>query len=88
MQAYPAEARRRREQGKVSVTLDVDTAGHPSACTITLSSGSAALDAKTCELAMKNARLKPATYNGKPIPGTFQIRGVIWSLDHGLARSR
>ncbi|MBI0475105.1 energy transducer TonB [Sphingomonas sp. MA1305] len=79
--AYPPEARRAGDQGRVSIKLMLDPLGKPSACVITESSGSAALDAKTCELAMHNGRFRPARQKGRAIASTYQLRGVRWQLD-------
>ena len=57
---YPAAALAAREQGSSSFTLDVGANGRVAGCTITRSSGSAALDSTTCRLLRSRARFTPA----------------------------
>jgi hypothetical protein len=52
--SYPADAKRKGEQGRVSVRLKVDKTGMPIACEVMESSGSSSLDAVTCRLALAN----------------------------------
>ena len=74
---YPASALAQREQGRVAFTLDVRPDGRVQGCTITRSSGSAALDSATCALMVRRARFTPATgIDGEPVPG--RIAGEIW----------
>ena len=47
LSAYPAEAKRKGEQGRVVVKLAIDSTGTPTACTVVSSSGSAVLDEAT-----------------------------------------
>lgn len=78
---YPPEAKRNGQQGRVVVQLAVDKSGAATACKIIESSGSSALDARTCELALANARFNPAKdANGKPVETTFTLPGVRWAL--------
>jgi len=79
--SYPADAKRKGEQGRVSVRLMLDNTGTPVACEVMGSSGSAALDAVTCELAMANARFRPATdARGEAIAAPYTLPGVRWEL--------
>ena len=57
---YPAEAIRRGEEGIVGFTIEVSPQGRVAACSVTVSSGSAALDAATCRLLAERARFIPA----------------------------
>jgi TonB family protein len=50
---YPAEAIAAREQGDVTVKLDVDKAGRVVTCMVSNSSKSKSLDARSCEIAEK-----------------------------------
>lgn len=80
--SYPAEAKRNGEQGRVSVELIIDKSGVPKACKLVSSSGSAALDATTCDLALANARFIPAKdARGRPIESSFVVPAVRWELD-------
>jgi TonB family protein len=82
--AYPVEARRAGEQGKVGVELDVDAFGKAIACRIASGSGSAALDKGTCDVALRNARLNPALdKNGRPVASIYRSRNVVWRIDGG-----
>lgn len=77
---YPAEAIRNREQGRVVYRMETGANGRIADCSIVLSSGSAALDAATCAILARRARVKPALdADGKPVPDT--IRGdIVWKL--------
>jgi len=78
---YPVEAKRKGEQGRVVVQLSVDKSGGATACRVIESSGSKPLDARTCELALANARFVPALdTNGNPTDATFTLPGVRWAL--------
>jgi len=57
---YPAQALDRNEQGNVGVLIHVDTTGAISDCLIEKTSGSAILDARTCEVIRLRAQYKPA----------------------------
>lgn len=57
---YPAAALRSEEQGRVGYRLAIGADGRVSGCTITGSSGSAALDAATCRIMRSRARFTPA----------------------------
>ena len=55
---YPAESRRRGEEGRVVIRFTVDRSGHVSDATVTTSSGIAQLDEATLAL-MRDASLPP-----------------------------
>lgn len=57
---YPSAALRADEQGRTQVRLAVARSGRVTGCTVTISSGSAALDAATCRLLQERARFTPA----------------------------
>ena len=77
---YPASALRAREEGTVRFRLEVGANGRVTGCTITGSSGSAALDLTTCRLMKSRGRFTPARdSNGSPAPDT--VAGAVgWSL--------
>ena len=52
---YPPEALRRNQSGMVEYSVDVSTSGVPLACTVTQSSGSEALDRRTCDIVMRRS---------------------------------
>ena len=77
---YPASARAAREEGVVDFTLDVGPNGRVTDCTITRSSGSAALDSTTCRLMRSRGRFTPAVdVNGAPVPDKI-VGKIVWKL--------
>ncbi len=79
-QDYPAEALAAREQGAVGFTLDIGPNGRVTACTVTRSSGSSALDVTTCGLMQSRARFTPATdAGGGAVPDRMSGR-IVWVL--------
>ena len=65
---YPDDAIARREQGPVSVVLDVDASGKPTACTVVRTSSYPTLDSATCKFALGHFDYRPATdFFGRPI---------------------
>lgn len=78
---YPESARRREEQGAVTVRLTVGTNGRVTNCNVTSSSGSRALDSTTCRILSNKARFRPATDNrGEPVVDTVSQR-IRWVLE-------
>jgi protein TonB len=78
---YPPAARDARQSGKVAITLSVDATGKAIGCEVTSSSGFPLLDTGTCEIALRNARFKPArSASGEAVAGTYFIPGVTWTL--------
>jgi TonB family protein len=81
LEDYPASAIANEEQGTVAVRIAVDERGRAADCTVETSSGSAALDAKTCEIVKERARFTPATdAAGRPVAGEFRQR-ITWQLE-------
>jgi len=71
---------RREYSGTASFLLQVSTAGRVTNCSITQTTGHAALDAATCKLIAKRARFDPAKDgNGAPTAGTFRS-SINWQL--------
>ncbi|MBN8500994.1 MAG: energy transducer TonB [Sphingomonadales bacterium] len=82
---YPALALREQREGVVSYRLTVGPDGFVSGCTITVSSGSADLDATTCRVMTARATFMPATdANGQPTTGTYVSR-VRWTIPQAPA---
>lgn len=80
MADYPAEAIARRESGTVEVSLAISDSGSVSECAIARSSGSAALDSRTCELFSFRGRYHPAQdAKGRSVPSIMKQR-VTWRL--------
>ena len=77
---YPRVAIRREEQGIARFKVEVDARGKVTDCSITRTSGSAALDEATCKNVIKRARFEPAIdkYVIK-VPGTYS-NSVNWVL--------
>ncbi len=71
---------RREYSGTASFSLEINTAGQVTNCSITRSTGHAALDTATCELITDRARFDPAMDgNGAPTTGTFKS-SINWQL--------
>lgn len=77
---YPRAAKRARAGGTVLVRYTVGVDGHPSGCTITQSSGNAALDAVTCRLIEQRFRYEPARdAEGRPVLDVQTGRHIWWT---------
>ncbi|QNA83335.1 energy transducer TonB [Sphingomonas sp. So64.6b] len=76
--SYPKDARKNGDQGSVSIRLEIDETGKPTACTVTVSSGFASLDDHSCKTAMKNARFKAVVVDGVAVPSHTFIRNIVW----------
>lgn len=80
---YPMEAIRREEQGTVAYRLTISRRGRVTACEITSSSGSTALDSQTCRILTKRARFEPArNTDGERVAGNYSGR-IRWELPDG-----
>lgn len=77
---YPAAALRAGEEGTAEFRAVVGPEGRVTECTITSSSGSASLDAATCEIMRTRARFTPARdEHGNAISDTINSR-IRWTL--------
>lgn len=77
---YPAEAVAAHEQGRVIARLNVGRDGRVVQCTVATSSGSVALDRRTCEIASANVTFTPARdERGRTIASTYTLP-VRWVL--------
>lgn len=66
--------------GRAGFTLSIDAAGKVTGCTITRSTGHAALDGATCDLLTKRARFDAARdTTGKPVAGSY-TGFVTWQI--------
>lgn len=82
--AYPPEAIRNDEQGRVVAQLAIGADGAVGQCTIVTSSGSAALDATTCRQA-RTARFQPARdRRGRAVAIAYRLP-VRWVLPQPVA---
>ena len=78
---YPPAALANGEQGRVAYRIDIAANGRVSGCTITGSSGSAALDTATCRILRSRARFTPAR-DAAGAPTADSLEGVIpWRLE-------
>jgi protein TonB len=77
---YPAAALRSNDQGTTGFRLTIGPNGRVTDCSVTSSSGSAALDQATCRILRSRARYTPARdSSGNPTSGTDSGR-VTWRL--------
>jgi protein TonB len=71
---YPPAARREGAEGIVHVRFTVGADGRVDGCTVTRSSGHAALDTTTCRLIEQRFRYHPARDSqGRPVPETISL---------------
>lgn len=78
--AYPPEAVRAGEQGRVVAAVAIDAAGQPTGCNITISSNSVSLDATTCSIAMTKIHYVAARdARGRSVSGSYDLK-VRWVL--------
>jgi protein TonB len=77
---YPTSALRDEAAGLVGFRLTIDAAGKPTACLVTVSSGTNALDQATCDLVLVRAQFTPATdFSGRAAQGSYSSR-VRWVI--------
>ncbi len=77
---YPGSAQRAGEEGITGVRVEVDAEGRVASCTVTSSSGSAALDEATCKLYQRRGRFTPAKdAAGNPMASSYNDK-VRWQL--------
>ena len=69
---YPDLARRRGEQGRVVLRVDVSVDGHPLSVSVARSSGFGILDS-AAEDAVRTWRFLPATQDGRPVTATAEV---------------
>lgn len=80
---YPSEAIRREEQGTTRFRLTVSPDGRVAGCTVTASSGSAALDNATCRLMRSRARFTPAHDTSGNAVADVVTNAITWRLPAG-----
>lgn len=77
---YPSSAMSRKEQGISAVRLVVGIDGRPRNCGVVESSGSRALDEKTCDIHLTRARYEPArTATGEAVP-SIVFQRMRWEM--------
>lgn len=78
--SYPDEARDAGQEGAVRALLQVAATGRVTDCRVVQSSGSQALDRRTCEIAVEKVRFDPARDSrGMAIGSTYRL-AVRWQL--------
>jgi protein TonB len=80
---YPTDAIRREEQGATRFRLAVGPDGRVTNCTVTGSSGSAALDLATCRLMKSRARFAPARDSTGNAVADAVTSTIVWRLPSG-----
>ncbi|ODP39378.1 TonB family protein [Sphingomonas turrisvirgatae] len=75
---YPAALVQADVEGTAGVELQVDAGGAVASCAISATSGSAELDALTCELLRQRARFTPQTSSAEPM-AIYRTR-VTWRI--------
>jgi TonB family protein len=77
---YPIDAINMRKQGTTAVRFLVTTEGKVTDCRTVASSGSPLLDARTCQIITKRAKLEPAkTKDGAPV-ASISFARIRWLL--------
>ena len=77
---YPAEARRREQEGTVVVEALVGKDGAPRECRVSRSSGHSELDLGTCALALQMRFAPPRDSEGANVEAVFRTR-LVWLLE-------
>lgn len=77
---YPLAALRNDAQGMVIARINVDADGRVTDCAVVRSSGSSALDGRTCQVYRTEARYRPAIdVHGQPV-ATAVLETVSWRI--------
>ena len=77
---YPADAMKLSKEGRVGVKIVVEANGHPSACTVTNTSGFASFDSATCRILLQRGKFLPGSdARGQSSSGEYVGR-VAWVL--------
>ncbi len=79
---YPAGARAALQEGAVVFTLDIDSGGKVSNCSVTTTSGFPALDRQSCAVAQKWAFEPARNFDGTPVAGRTS-HNIRWHLPKG-----
>ncbi len=77
---YPVEALAAKQEGVATVRYLIDTKGRTSRCSVTSSSGSAVLDAKTCAIVEQRFRYQPATGTNGKAADEWRTQRIAWRL--------
>ena len=78
---YPPAALRKSLSGTPTLVLLIDEFGKVADCTITRTSGAAAIDAQSCAILSERAKFQPAIgLNGKPTKSAVS-QSITWRLE-------
>ena len=80
---YPVSAAEAEAQGSTGVRLSIGTDGRVTACSVTRSSGSRALDTATCSVLRSRARYTPARDQNDQAVADTQNATITWRLTGG-----
>jgi TonB family protein len=84
---YPPEALRTNAQGKVGILIRVGREGAVADCIVEQSSGSAILDARTCEIVRERGKFTAARdRHGRSVASEIRT-GITWRIEDSQARS-
>lgn len=77
---YPGIAMLKEQTGTVALVLLIDESGKVADCTVTQTSGVAALDAQSCAIIKERGKFKPAIgLDGKPAKSSW-LQRITWQL--------
>lgn len=76
---YPPASLRAEEQGRTVITVSINTQGRVDSCSVTTPSGFPKLDEKSCQLAQRRFRFKPALQNGTPVASS-KVMPIRWQI--------
>ena len=76
---YPAASLRAEEEGRTVITIGISAQGKVDTCSVMTSSGFPKLDEKTCQIATRRFRFKPALQNGTPVAST-KVLPIRWQI--------
>ncbi len=76
---YPPASLRAEEQGRTVITVSINTQGRVDGCTVTTPSGFPKLDEKSCQIAQRRFRFKPALQNGTPVASS-KVMPIRWQI--------
>jgi len=76
---YPAASLRAEEEGVTRIQISINAQGRVDTCTIATSSGFPKLDEKTCQIATRRFRFKPALQNGTPVASS-KVQAIRWQI--------
>lgn len=70
---YPPSSLRAEEEGRTVITVSITTQGRVDSCSVTTPSGFPKLDEKSCQIAQRRFRFKPALQNGVPVASSKAV---------------